>query len=549
MRTPLIPGRQLALLVAGLAVVGSFAPANAQTAQPPRPQSQATKVAPAEDERVTIVGRVTMADTGAPVRRARVWAEIAGASMGSVLTDGQGRYLLKGLPHERCRVVASKAPFVTMRHGQRYPNGPDTEVDLTSVSTASRVDIALWRGGVIAGRLYDDLGEPVAETQVAALRVRMNAGTRRLESTGRVVTTDDLGQYRLAGLPTGTYLVATVPARDGSRLAPSYFPGTQDVKAAIRISVRTGAEQGGTDFVVGFTPSATARGTVVGESGVRVPASVYLTNGFDTATAAAPDGTFELRNVAPGPYELTAIRMANSGGLWMSSAAISIDGDVDDIVLRLGRGGTLRGVVTTDDGTHPPFDAGQVTLGLTPVPGTAFTLGPSSTVVLRADWTFEVPGVDGALQMKPRALPDGWMLERVLAGSDDVTDVGVLVTTGEGVDDVRVVLTNRVTEIAGVVLDAKQTPVGSCVIVVFSDDSFQWGPQSRFVAKAAPDNAGHFTLKRLPSGTYRAVALEFLEEGAEEDPEMLASLRERALKFDLGKGESLKLSLPLTRVK
>jgi hypothetical protein len=204
-----LPVRALALrrtwsLFLGLVLVGWSMTAHAQPAQPPRDQAPA-KSAPAEVERVTIVGRVTMADTGAPVRRARVWVELRGVTTGDAITDEHGRYILQGLPHERCRVVASKAPFVTMRHGQRYPNGPDTEVDLTSVSTASRVDIALWRGGVIAGRLYDDLGEPVAETQVAALRVRMNAGTRRLESTGRVVTTDDFGQYRLAGLPTGTY--------------------------------------------------------------------------------------------------------------------------------------------------------------------------------------------------------------------------------------------------------------------------------------------------------------------------------------------------------
>ena len=56
-------------------------------------------------------------------------------------------------------------------------------------------------------------------------------------------------------------------------------------------------------------------------------------------------------------------------------------------------------------------------------------------------------------------------------------------------------------------------------------------------------------MQRLPPGTYRALAIEFLEEGAEQDPEVLSSLRDRALKFDLGKGESLNLSLPLTRVK
>jgi hypothetical protein len=525
-------------------------PAQAQTTQPPRAQAPATKAAPADAETVTIVGRVTMTDTGAPVRRARVWVDLRGNTLGNVLTDEHGRYILKDLPHGRYRVSASKAPFVTMKHGQRFPNGPDTEVDLTSETGASRVDIALWRGGVISGRLYDDLGEPMAYAEVVALRTRVSGGQRKLESTGRGATTDDLGQYRLAGLPSGSYLVATVPAGGGYRLAPSYFPGTQAVSDATRVSVRAGAEQGGTDFMVGFTPAATVRGTVAGDSGRPGRATLFLSNGFDTATtAAAPDGTFVFRNVSPGPYQLTAILMPDSvKRLMTSSTAISVDGDLDGVVVRMDRGGTLRGIVTTEDNATPAFDVNQITVGLRPAPGTSYSLGTSSEVSVGSDWTFEAPDVDGVLLIRPRVLVDGWVLDRVLAGRDDVTDRGVRVTKGDSMDDVRVVLTNQVTTIAGVVLDEKQAPVGSCVIVVFSDDSSQWDPPSRFVAKSAPDKAGRFNVKRLPPGTYRAVALEFLEEGAEEDPEVLASLRERALKFDLGKGESLMLSLPLTRV-
>ena len=543
--------QSFALVIVLAALAGSLAPARAQLAQAPRAQAPATKAAPAESDTVTIVGRVTMADSGAPVRRARVWVDLRGDTFGNALTDDQGRYILKELPRGRYRVSASKAPFVTMKHGQRFPNGPDTEVDLTSDSGASRVDIALWRGGVIAGRLYDDLGEPMAYAEVVALRTRAGGGQRKLESTGRGATTDDLGQYRLAGLPTGSYLVATVPAGGGYRLAPSYFPGTQDVREATRIPVRAGTEQGGTDFVVGFTPAATVRGTVVGDSGRAGRATLFLSNGFDTATTAAgPDGSFAFRNVSPGPYQLTAILLPPSVARPMtSSTPISIDGDLDGVVVKMDRGGTLRGIVTTEDNAPRTFDVSQMTVGLRPAPETSYSLGSSSEVAVRSDGAFEATNVGGVLLIRTPMLPDGWMLDRVLAGVEDVTDSGVWVTKGESVDDVRVVLTNRVTEIAGSVLDEEQTPVGSCVIVVFPDDSARWASPSRFVATAAPDKTGRFTVHRLPPGTYRAVALEFLEEGAEQDSEVLTSLRGRALKFDLEKGQSLKLSLPLTRVK
>ena len=155
----------------------------------------------------------------------------------------------------------------------------------------------------------------------------------------------------------------------------------------------------------------------------------------------------------------------------------------------------------------------------------------------------------GVLRVRPRVLPEGWRIDRVLAGSEDVTDSGVRAVNGESAGDLRVVVTNRATAVAGSVVDNHNAPVATFVVMVFSDDATKWGPTSRFVATSAPDQRGRFRVPNLPPGTYRAVALEFLEEGAEQDPEVLTALRDRAVKFDLGKGESLKLSLPLTRVK
>ena len=71
--------------------------------------------------------------------------------------------------------------------------------------TLTNVDVALPRGSVIAGRITDEFGEPIAMAQVQAQRYQYRpGGQRRLTfAGGPFVMTDDLGQFRVYGLMPG----------------------------------------------------------------------------------------------------------------------------------------------------------------------------------------------------------------------------------------------------------------------------------------------------------------------------------------------------------
>ena len=69
-----------------------------------------------------IIGRVLAADTGRPIKRARVLATAAELPEGrGALTDDQGVYELPELPAGRYTVNASKSGFVGLSFGQRRP--------------------------------------------------------------------------------------------------------------------------------------------------------------------------------------------------------------------------------------------------------------------------------------------------------------------------------------------------------------------------------------------------------------------------------------------
>ena len=70
------------------------------------------------------------------------------------------------------------------------------------------MNFGLPRGSLITGRVVDEFGDPATDVQVSALRYQFVQGTRQLTAAGRVVTTNDIGEYRLFGLSPGQYFVS-----------------------------------------------------------------------------------------------------------------------------------------------------------------------------------------------------------------------------------------------------------------------------------------------------------------------------------------------------
>src|SRR5207244_76494 len=67
--------------------------------------------------------------------------------------------------------------------------------------------IRLRSPGVVAGVVLDENEDPIASAQIQCLRVTYVAGQRRL-GQAYVAATNDLGQYRIAGIEPGRYVVA-----------------------------------------------------------------------------------------------------------------------------------------------------------------------------------------------------------------------------------------------------------------------------------------------------------------------------------------------------
>src|SRR6267143_4249095 len=166
-----------------------------------------------------ITGRVTAADNGRPVKRARVFAtavELPGGR--GVLTDDTGIFDLTELPAGRYTLTVSKSGFVSLAYGQRRPLQAGTPLQLGDGQQLKAIEFQLPRGSVIGGHVLDEDGDMMPGVMVRVMRYQYLQGQRRLTPAG-TAQTDDKGQYRIWGLLPGDYYVNAV-ARGGNMVVP-----------------------------------------------------------------------------------------------------------------------------------------------------------------------------------------------------------------------------------------------------------------------------------------------------------------------------------------
>lgn len=543
-----------------------------------------------------IRGRVVAAETGTPIRRAQV--RISGPDIGSkaALTDAEGRYEFRDLPAGRFSLNASKSGYVSVQYGQTRPFEQGRQIELADKQTLDKADINMPRGSVISGRIVDEFGEPVADAMVTAMRQTWMGGRRRLVPAGRMSQTNDLGQYRMYGLPPGDYFVSATlrnaetmlfdvmgatggptGSNPGSGYAPTYYPGTPSASDAQKVVVALGQEAQQTDFALLPVRLARVAGMVVTSDGKPVetamvnliPVSRSGDIGMMMMGASArtsKDGQFTLNGVAPGDYTLNARSMriqTSDGGDNMvftatiggpagndaefASMPLTVAGeDIANLAVVTTKGSSAVGRLAFEGGSKP---ANLQSIRITANPD--FAEGPmmvgASGGTAKPDGTFELKGLAGHRIIRVANLPQGWALKSVRLNGTDITDSGVDFKAGEQISNLEIVLTSRTTEITGGVTTASGEPTKDYTVVVFSDDPDQWTiPMSRWVAGARPDQDGRFKISNMPPGSYYAVALDYIESGAWGDPDLLDRLKTRARRFTLSEGQTETLDLKIT---
>jgi hypothetical protein len=530
------------------------------SAQAPRPALPPNQNAPVTPGTATLRGHVFAADTGLPLRKAQVRIFASDIRENRLATtDAEGRFEFKEVRAGRYTISASKGSYVNLSYGQQRPLDAPKPLEILDHQTVERVDLSLPRGSVITGRVVDEYGEPMSEVQVAPQSYQTVQGQRRLVPAGRQTSTDDMGEFRLFGIPPGQYyLTATwrstnpMNAEDKTAYAPMYFPGTDNLAQAQRLTLAVGQQI--SDIVMALKPIRATRisGTAMSSDGRPMSGSIMVmsTSGFGFNPSGGgqirPDGTFVLNGIAPGEYMLRAQSFGPGGPAESESATAKITAtgeDITDLHLVASKPSTLSGRIVVDPAAAAAMPQGLMLMAMSMDPGAAM-MG-TSPARIGDDGSFELKSAPGRMRINIMGPMGGWMVRSIRLNGADVTDTGIEFKPNDNMTGLEIELTNKLTTITGLVTNARGEALKEFTTIAFSQDREKWKVVNRYQGMGRPDQDGRFKISGLPPSDYYIIALDKIDPGQLSDPEFLDVVRAKATAITVHEGETRTVDLKI----
>ncbi|HEY2379641.1 MAG TPA: carboxypeptidase regulatory-like domain-containing protein [Terriglobia bacterium] len=509
----------------------------------------------------SIEGIVTRAGSGEVLSKALV--ELRGDAnesslIDSLTTDTDGRFQFQNVRPGRYRINVRR---------QGYFRSP-LAVTVVAGQPISDVQVSMAPAGAISGRIYNAGGEPLGNVDVQVLKATYPQGQRTLTFVQSSIT-NDLGEYRLFGLPAGRYYITAlhpdgengmlasirkfggavmlnglslsshvvadpalgdpVPDRDAKadRYVPIYFPGTPDELSASPVDLQAGADFGGVNIALSPVRPVHVRGVIVDVSGRPAQnGSVTATGGifdspFTEQSSSAVNGAFDLL-LNPGMHLLIASAQGTGyAGVHVENA------DIDNVMIRTSPAFNIQGRVTFESKTGARQDISPLRISLQPDFGVGGNLPKPSYSVPLANGALTLAANAGDFRVNIAQLPQNLYVKSIRLGTIDVLAAGLQLDRPPS-SLLEIVLSTDYGSIDG-------TVAGESTVVLVPDVR----NRTDLYRSVVTDFSGHFSLDRIPPGDYKMFAWRDVETDAWYDPDFMRNYENDGKPVHIAEGATL----------
>ena len=470
----------------------------------------------------------------------------------STVTDAAGHFEFLNVPTGNYGISVRRDGYVSLQPGDGAAMPTAGERMDVEEGHPAEGTFYLDRAGSISGQVTGPDGRPAAAFRVVPYVFVYHNGQRAM-APGPQTVTDSNGRYAIPLVGPADYIVgALLPqprqVSSYSDWGTTYYPGTVDPLAAVPISVKGGEQSSNVNISIqaiktfairgralNSLPPATMRSLANGDRDPSVPAFSLVPRGAITVQGAPPqiqnlvtaeagrrNGEFEIRNVAPGLYDLFPVaQIFLDGAVHFASGRTTVevlDHDVEGILLTLSPGVEIRGKIRIV-GEAGAVKLENLRIGVNPLDNIPSPIpGRVTAQPVSSDGTFSIRNIPEALyDLDIDPLPDHTYISDIRSGKSSVLDSGLVVGKASPAA-VEIVLNTNGRTVEGVVKNQKPS-VRS--VVILAPEKARRGNASRYRGAISSED-GHFKLNSVPPGDYRIFAWESVLSSAWQNAEFMA---------------------------
>jgi hypothetical protein len=513
----------------------------------------------------------------------------------TTVSDERGGFAFDNVPPGVYQLRAERRTFVT-----------STVRVAVSQTGVSNLVVRLSPQGVISGRLTDEAGEPAPGVVVRAIQRVFVQGQLQYQIRASSVTTDDRGEYRIAGLAPGIYWLLAdkagmVPSMESAaQFRPTYYPSSLDLAGAAALRVDPGNEVRA-DIRLRSERGVSIRGKVRSATGNAPAGAVVILLRPDPMPAPAPVPVRGRDNSAPGLPFLAAVRTDAEGAFLLtgvpsgrhrlaafggngvsltlaSSARVAFtplaagteddgatgfatvtvqDREISDVRIDLRPGALITRILRVEGSSLEEYERDRLRLSGIKT-GEASAIGQTMPAVvlisedgISAGSTFSTRTANSSTQrvspgryrVEIPSLPPDLYVKRVLFGGLDVRSQWIEV--GAQPADLEIVLDRDTGRVAGRSINARGETVSGAVIALWPRTE-DWSKPAGGAMTVRTAQDGSFTLLGVPPGEYLLTAFEYVpEEGIELYAPFLARFNGQAERVKVGPRVEVTAAPPL----